>query len=293
MASITPRCERRTECSFARLPDHAFRRPVATPAAKRSYVSCNRAFSATVVGVKAVHVGCSGWNYADWRGLVYPEGLPQRLLARALRDPLRHGRGQRDLLPAAHPRDRRALGRGDARRVPVRDQGEPLPHPHQAPAQHAEVSAAAAGAARAAARHAEDGADAVAAPGELPARRRAPGRRRCRRSGRAATRSSSGTELVLRAGVRAAARARRRARVRRPPERPFQSLDPTADWIYVRLHRGARGRRGNYSPAELEIWRRRIAAWRAEREVYLYANNDWEGFSAKNATWLKDHLSGN
>jgi uncharacterized protein YecE (DUF72 family) len=25
------------------------------------------------------HVGCSGWQYKDWRGLVYPEKLPQRL----------------------------------------------------------------------------------------------------------------------------------------------------------------------------------------------------------------------
>lgn len=24
------------------------------------------------------HVGCSGWNYRDWRGLVYPPGLPAR-----------------------------------------------------------------------------------------------------------------------------------------------------------------------------------------------------------------------
>ena len=24
------------------------------------------------------HVGCSGWQYRDWRGLVYPERLPQR-----------------------------------------------------------------------------------------------------------------------------------------------------------------------------------------------------------------------
>lgn len=23
-------------------------------------------------------VGCSGWMYEDWRGIVYPEGLPQR-----------------------------------------------------------------------------------------------------------------------------------------------------------------------------------------------------------------------
>ena len=26
----------------------------------------------------SAHVGCSGWMYKDWRGLVYPEDLPQR-----------------------------------------------------------------------------------------------------------------------------------------------------------------------------------------------------------------------
>jgi hypothetical protein len=29
-------------------------------------------------GVKPVHVGCSGWNYDDWRGRFYPRGLPPR-----------------------------------------------------------------------------------------------------------------------------------------------------------------------------------------------------------------------
>src|SRR4051812_45866328 len=28
--------------------------------------------------MRPVHVGCSGWNYRDWRGAVYPDGLPQR-----------------------------------------------------------------------------------------------------------------------------------------------------------------------------------------------------------------------
>ena len=28
--------------------------------------------------MKAVHIGCSGWNYAHWRERVYPHGLPQR-----------------------------------------------------------------------------------------------------------------------------------------------------------------------------------------------------------------------
>ena len=26
----------------------------------------------------AVRVGTSGWSYKDWRGIVYPEGLPSR-----------------------------------------------------------------------------------------------------------------------------------------------------------------------------------------------------------------------
>ena len=26
---------------------------------------------------RPVHIGCSGWNYRDWRGELYPEGLPQ------------------------------------------------------------------------------------------------------------------------------------------------------------------------------------------------------------------------
>ena len=29
-------------------------------------------------GAGRAYVGCSGWNYRDWRGLVYPDRLPQR-----------------------------------------------------------------------------------------------------------------------------------------------------------------------------------------------------------------------
>ena len=27
---------------------------------------------------KPVHIGCSGWNYRDWRGVIYPDGVPAR-----------------------------------------------------------------------------------------------------------------------------------------------------------------------------------------------------------------------
>jgi uncharacterized protein YecE (DUF72 family) len=58
----------------------------------------------------------------------------------------------------------------------------------------------------------------------------------------------------------------------------------------VRFHRGARGRRGNYSPTELGEWARRIDAWRREADVYAYFNNDWEGFAVANARGLRRRL---
>lgn len=70
------------------------------------------------------------------------------------------------------------------------------------------------------------------------------------------------------------------------PERPFQTLTATADWSYVRFHFGARGRRGNYSAAELSEWARRLHGWGGERDVYAYFNNDWEGFAVRNAQTL-------
>ena len=76
------------------------------------------------------------------------------------------------------------------------------------------------------------------------------------------------------------------------PKWPFQTHELTADWTYVRLHYGRRGRRGNYSESELQTWRRRISAWRARAEVFVYCNNDWEAFAVRNASWLRDRLAG-
>jgi uncharacterized protein YecE (DUF72 family) len=66
----------------------------------------------------------------------------------------------------------------------------------------------------------------------------------------------------------------------------------TAPWTYVRFHRGARGRRGNYSRSELEEWAQKFERWATEVEIYAYFNNDWEVFAVKNALWLKQRLSG-
>ncbi len=74
------------------------------------------------------------------------------------------------------------------------------------------------------------------------------------------------------------------------PKRPFQTHAVTASWRYVRLHYGSRGRNGNYSATEIDTWARRIAAWRRTHEVFVYFNNDWEGYATANALALKRRL---
>ena len=74
------------------------------------------------------------------------------------------------------------------------------------------------------------------------------------------------------------------------PSRPFQSHEMTADWTYIRFHRGNRGRGGNYSASEIDTWAQRIARWRRRVEVYAFYNNDWEGYAIRNAKRLLEQL---
>jgi uncharacterized protein YecE (DUF72 family) len=75
------------------------------------------------------------------------------------------------------------------------------------------------------------------------------------------------------------------------PKYPFRTLELTADWTFVRFHHGSRGRRGNYSESELEEWAGRIDGWRRDVDVYVYFNNDWEGFAVENGRWLRRRLN--
>ena len=59
---------------------------------------------------RPVHIGCSGWQYRDWREALLPAAAAAAALARALRDAVRHRRGQQHLLPAGQARGGRALG---------------------------------------------------------------------------------------------------------------------------------------------------------------------------------------
>jgi uncharacterized protein YecE (DUF72 family) len=71
------------------------------------------------------------------------------------------------------------------------------------------------------------------------------------------------------------------------PERPFQTYELTADWTFIRFHYGSRGRGGNYSERELEEWARQIEGWRECADVYAYFNNDWKGYAVVNALLLR------
>jgi uncharacterized protein YecE (DUF72 family) len=77
----------------------------------------------------------------------------------------------------------------------------------------------------------------------------------------------------------------------RPEVKEFQADELTTDWTYVRFHYGSRGRGGNYSKRELEEWARRFEDWSREVEIFAYFNNDWELFAVRNALWLKKRLS--
>jgi uncharacterized protein YecE (DUF72 family) len=57
----------------------------------------------------------------------------------------------------------------------------------------------------------------------------------------------------------------------------------TAPFTYIRMHRGQEPA-GGFTPEELKLWSRQIQALAgAGKEVYLYFNNDWEGFAIRDA----------
>ena len=76
------------------------------------------------------------------------------------------------------------------------------------------------------------------------------------------------------------------------PERPWQSHELTADFSFVRFHYGRRGRRGNYSETELDEWARELRRLARRAEVFAYFNNDWEGFAVRNALRLRKLVEG-
>jgi uncharacterized protein YecE (DUF72 family) len=236
--------------------------------------------------MRDLRVGCSGWSYADWRGVVYPDGLPQRrwlehyatlfdtvevnatfyrlprrgtvsswveatpagfLFAVKASRYLTHVRRLRD--PAS------GIERLYACIEPLVASGKLGPILWQLPETF----------------HRDD--DRLAgALDSLP-----PGRH-CVELRHASWFAPDVYALLRERGVALV--------IGDHPSRPFQTQELTADWTYLRFHRGRRGRRGNYSGRELDAWARRVQAWRRRADVFAYFNNDWEGFAVRNARAL-------
>jgi uncharacterized protein YecE (DUF72 family) len=75
------------------------------------------------------------------------------------------------------------------------------------------------------------------------------------------------------------------------PQRPFQAHELTTDFTFIRFHHGQRGRGGNYSRSEIEEWAERIRDWRREVDVFAYYNNDWNAYAIRNARLLTKLVS--
>jgi len=66
----------------------------------------------------------------------------------------------------------------------------------------------------------------------------------------------------------------------------------TADFVYVRLHGPGGKYQGSYNDTTLGEWANRIHEWmNSGKDVYIYFDNDQEGFAAFNALSLKTRFS--
>jgi uncharacterized protein YecE (DUF72 family) len=242
--------------------------------------------------VKRIRIGCSGWNYNDWREVLYPKGCPQRRwLARYAevfdtvevnntfyRLPTRDAvQGWVDQSPPGfvfavkssryltHIKRLTDMDQGVARLLerlePLTDSPKMGPMLWQLPGNFRR----------------DDERLAVALE-HLPPGRHAFEFRH----------ESWFAEPVLDAlrthGVALA--------IGDHPERPWQSHELTADFAFVRFHYGRRGRRGNYGPSELDAWARELERLARRAEVFAYFNNDWEGFAVRNAVRMRERLGG-
>jgi uncharacterized protein YecE (DUF72 family) len=62
----------------------------------------------------------------------------------------------------------------------------------------------------------------------------------------------------------------------------------TADWVYVRLHGPGEPYQGKYDERTLAGWTEAFASWRRQgRDVYCYFNNDQAGYAVENALALQ------
>jgi uncharacterized protein YecE (DUF72 family) len=71
----------------------------------------------------------------------------------------------------------------------------------------------------------------------------------------------------------------------------FSPEEVTADFIYIRLHGPGNKYQGNYSDAQLALWAAKIKKWNQQgKDVFIYFDNDQEGYAAFNAIKLRELL---
>jgi len=236
---------------------------------------------------RRVRIGCSGWSYEAWRGLLYPPGLPEsrwleryatqfetvevnatfyRLPARKTVEQWANATPDGFVFAVkasrylTHVRRLRDVAAGFARlgeRIePLESAGKLGPVLWQLPE-----------------RFRRDDERLAAALDEL-----GPGRHAF--EFRHGSWFNANVMAILRKYGVCAVQA---DSVRRPlPEPPA-----TTGWRYARLHDG-RGRRGNYSERQLREWATRLARTRVD--AFVFFNNDWEGFAVENARFLLQSL---
>jgi uncharacterized protein YecE (DUF72 family) len=237
-----------------------------------------------------IRIGCSGWNYRDWRGAFYPDGLPARRWLEAYAEhfdtvevnttfyrlPARTAvarwvEGTPDGFGFAvkvsryltHIRRLRDVADGMAR---LGERIEPLVEADRLLATLWQLPA----------NFHRDDERLAAALDEMPPGRHAFEPRH------PSWFAEDVAEVLRERDVAFVVADDARADL---PEAPV-----TASWHYVRLHYGHRGRRGNYGPSELDAWARRIRALRGD--VLAYFNNDWEAFAPRNAEGILGRLRG-
>lgn len=66
----------------------------------------------------------------------------------------------------------------------------------------------------------------------------------------------------------------------------------TANFVYVRLHGPSENKyQGSYSKSDLKKWAKRCIEWQnPKKRVYVYFDNDQEGYAAHNAVTLKNMI---
>jgi uncharacterized protein YecE (DUF72 family) len=234
-----------------------------------------------------VRIGCSGWNYADWRERVYPKGMPPRRW-------LAHYATLFDTVEVNATFYR--LAKPEAVAAWVRDTPDDFLFAVKA-SQFLTHMKRLTDMGRGVERFYESIAPLAESPKLGPVLWQLPARMR-RDEGRLAyalerlppgrhcfefRHESWFTEDVLEL-LRAYAVA---LVIGVHPQRPWQPLALTTGWTFLRFHYGARGRRGNYSESELREWAPRVRDLAERADVFAYFNNDWQGFAVRNALRLR------